>query len=38
MKEIGDTLSEEILFGKLTRGGIATVDLKDDKLIFSYSQ
>ena len=36
MKEIGDTLSEEILFGQLTKGGIATIDMKEDKLTFTY--
>jgi len=36
MKEIGDTLTEEILFGKLTRGGEAKVDVKNEKLKFSY--
>jgi ATP-dependent Clp protease ATP-binding subunit ClpA len=29
-------LAEEILFGKLTKGGIVTVDLKDGKLVFEY--
>jgi ATP-dependent Clp protease ATP-binding subunit ClpA len=39
MKEIGDVLSEEILFGHLTGGGIARVDIDDDdKLSFSYSK
>ena len=37
MKEIGDTLSEEILFGQLVKGGTATIDLKKDKLCFSYN-
>jgi len=36
MKEIGDTLSEEILFGKLIKGGTATIDLKEDSLHFIY--
>jgi len=36
MKEIGDTLSEEILFGQLMKGGTATVDVKDDQLTFNY--
>ncbi len=35
-REIGDTLSDEILFGKLTRGGIARVGLKKEKLTFAY--
>ncbi|THB73692.1 MAG: ATP-dependent Clp protease ATP-binding subunit ClpA [Desulfobulbaceae bacterium] len=36
MKEIGDVLSEEILFGALASGGTATVNLKNNKLKFSY--
>ncbi|SDP13288.1 ATP-dependent Clp protease ATP-binding subunit ClpA [Desulforhopalus singaporensis] len=36
MKEIGDTLTEEILFGKLAKGGEATVDNKEGELTFSY--
>ncbi|NLZ17517.1 MAG: ATP-dependent Clp protease ATP-binding subunit ClpA [Desulfobulbaceae bacterium] len=36
MKEIGDVLTEEILFGKLSKGGIAVVDRKKDKMVFSY--
>jgi ATP-dependent Clp protease ATP-binding subunit ClpA len=36
LKEIGDVLTEEILFGKLTRGGKALVDAKDKNLVFSY--
>lgn len=35
--EINDTLSEEILFGKLKKGGNAFIDLKDDKLSFRFS-
>lgn len=38
MKEIGDTLTEEILFGELAQGGQATVDVSDDKLTFSYEK
>lgn len=37
MKEIGDTLSEEILFGQLLKGGMVTIDLKKDALHFSYN-
>ena len=37
MKEIGDVLSEEILFGKLARGGTANVGVKNDMLTFSYT-
>ena len=36
MTEIGDVLSEEILFGRLIRGGTARVEVKDDKVTFSY--
>lgn len=36
MKEIGDVLTEEILFGKLNKGGTAMVDRKKDKMVFSY--
>jgi len=35
--EIKDILSEEILFGRLVKGGEVFVDLKNDKLTFSYS-
>ncbi|WP_419175875.1 ATP-dependent Clp protease ATP-binding subunit ClpA [Desulfosediminicola sp.] len=38
MKEIGDVLTEEILFGQLSRGGEASVDLKDEKLTFHYTR
>ncbi len=36
MKEIGDVLSEEILFGKLQKGGLARVGLRSNKLNFSF--
>jgi ATP-dependent Clp protease ATP-binding subunit ClpA len=36
MKEIGDVLTEEILFGELNHGGEARVDCKDQKLTFDY--
>jgi len=29
-------LAEELLFGKLEKGGLVRVDVKDDKLAFSY--
>jgi ATP-dependent Clp protease ATP-binding subunit ClpA len=32
--EIKDGLSEEILFGRLNKGGVITVELKDGKLVF----
>ena len=38
MKEIGDVLTEEILFGNLSRGGEARVDLKEGKLSFTYER
>jgi len=38
LKEIGDVLTEEILFGKLTQGGQASVDVKDNMLSFSYEK
>ncbi len=34
--EIKDALADEILFGKLVKGGKVKVDLKDDKLNFEY--
>ena len=36
MKEIGDVLTDEILFGALSHGGEAQVDLKEEELAFSY--
>jgi len=36
MKEIGDVLAEEILFGELAHGGEASVDIDQNKLTFSY--
>ncbi|MDY0391343.1 ATP-dependent Clp protease ATP-binding subunit ClpA [Desulfobulbus oligotrophicus] len=36
MKEIGDVLTEEILFGKLTKGGKVKVNRKNNKTTFSY--
>jgi len=34
--EIKDTLSDEILFGKLTKGGRVTIGVKQEKLTFTY--
>ena len=34
--EIKDALSEQILFGRLNKGGEVFVDLQDDKLVFNY--
>jgi ATP-dependent Clp protease ATP-binding subunit ClpA len=36
MKEIGDTLTEQILFGELSKGGEAQIDLQDGQLTFVY--
>jgi ATP-dependent Clp protease ATP-binding subunit ClpA len=36
LKDIGDVLTEEILFGKLSSGGKALVDAKGKDLVFSY--
>ncbi len=36
LKEIGDVLTEEILFGKLSKGGKVLIDSKGKNLIFSY--
>jgi ATP-dependent Clp protease ATP-binding subunit ClpA len=33
--DIKDRLSDEILFGRLSKGGVITVDLKDEKLEFA---
>ncbi len=38
MKEIGDVLTEEILFGALTKGGTAVIDRKKDRMLFSYKE
>ncbi|MGE4560618.1 MAG: ATP-dependent Clp protease ATP-binding subunit ClpA [Desulfobulbus sp.] len=37
MKEIGDVLTEEILFGHLTKGGKVKIGRKNEKTTFSYS-
>ena len=36
-EEIKDPLSEEVLFGKLIRGGKVHIDLEDDRMCFRYS-
>ncbi|MBU1139404.1 MAG: ATP-dependent Clp protease ATP-binding subunit ClpA [Proteobacteria bacterium] len=36
MKEIGDVLTDEILFGQLVSGGKVTVGLRDGQLSFTY--
>ncbi len=38
MSEIGDVLTDEILFGKLTQGGQASIDTEGDKLTFVYEK
>jgi ATP-dependent Clp protease ATP-binding subunit ClpA len=38
MKEIGDTLTEEILFGQLAKGGETFIDEKKNKLTFKYTK
>jgi ATP-dependent Clp protease ATP-binding subunit ClpA len=35
--EIARVLADDVLFGKLTKGGKVTVDVLDDKLAFEYS-
>ncbi|KAF0184202.1 MAG: ATP-dependent Clp protease ATP-binding subunit ClpA [Nitrospirae bacterium] len=35
--EIKDKLSDEMLFGKLVKGGLVTIGLKDGNLTFSYA-
>ncbi len=35
-ERIKEALTDEILFGKLKKGGIVKVRLKDEKLIFDY--
>jgi ATP-dependent Clp protease ATP-binding subunit ClpA len=34
--EIKDTISDEILFGRLTKGGTVFIDIENDKLTFNY--
>lgn len=36
-REIKDALSEEILFGRLTKGGLVTIDVEADRLDFQIS-
>ncbi|MBM9536812.1 ATP-dependent Clp protease ATP-binding subunit ClpA [Desulfobulbus alkaliphilus] len=36
MKEIGDVLTEEILFGALTKGGAVKIGRKNNKTVFTY--
>jgi ATP-dependent Clp protease ATP-binding subunit ClpA len=36
--KIKDTLSDEILFGSMQKGGEVHIDLEDDKLVFDYGK
>ncbi len=36
MKEIGDILTEEILFGQLTKGGKVRIGRKQNKMTFNF--
>ena len=36
--EIARSLADELLFGRLKKGGTAVVDLEDDKLSFVYKE
>ena len=36
--EIARVLADDVLFGKLTKGGKVKVDLADDKLVFDYGE
>lgn len=36
-EKIKTVLADEILFGQLQKGGRASIDLKEDKLVFSYA-
>jgi ATP-dependent Clp protease ATP-binding subunit ClpA len=38
LKEIGDVLTDEILFGELVSGGMVTVGVRNKKLTFSYKK
>ena len=35
--EIKDILSDEILFGRLNKGGNVHIDVENEKLIFNYN-
>ncbi|MEN8143088.1 MAG: AAA family ATPase, partial [Thermodesulfobacteriota bacterium] len=37
MREIGDVLADEILFGSLVKGGTARIGVKNKKLLFNYA-
>ena len=35
---LADALVDEVLFGKLEKGGSVTADYKNDKIVFSYGK
>jgi ATP-dependent Clp protease ATP-binding subunit ClpA len=37
-REVRDPLTDEILFGKLERGGTVTIGMDDDRLTFAYAE
>ena len=37
MREIGDVLAEQLLFGELAHGGVAKIGIRSDALHFSYN-
>jgi ATP-dependent Clp protease ATP-binding subunit ClpA len=37
MQEIGDKLADEILFGRLVKGGTARIGVKGKNLLFNYN-
>ena len=38
LREIGDTLTEEILFGELVKGGEVTIGVRKEELLFKYKK
>ncbi|MFC1524674.1 hypothetical protein ACFL6N_07780, partial [Thermodesulfobacteriota bacterium] len=38
MREIGDKISDEILFGHLVKGGNVRIGIKNKQLTFSYTE
>lgn len=38
MQEIGDALADEVLFGRLAKGGKAVVDVCEGRFVFSYKE
>jgi ATP-dependent Clp protease ATP-binding subunit ClpA len=37
-REIKDALSDEIIFGELSEGGVVNIDISDEKFVFEYTQ